>query len=228
VFFTDNNITANKSYAKRLFSALAQLGIYWLSQGSIDMADDEELMELAERSGCVGMLVGIESLSDENIADIGKKASNRVAEYEDKIRIFHKHKIGLIGCFVFGFDGDYKSVFRKTMDFIKRNNIDCPQLTVLTPYPGTSLRSELEAQGRIIHSRWEKYDVGNVVFMPKNMKPEELQKLYNEMCKKVYSRFAIIKRAVRSITYMKNPYRSFVFMKNTFIYRKLFQVSQQD
>ncbi|MHB9112521.1 MAG: B12-binding domain-containing radical SAM protein [Thermoleophilia bacterium] len=228
VFFTDNNITANKSYAKRLFGALEPLGIFWLSQGSIDMADDEELMELAERSGCVGMLVGIESLSDENIADIGKKASNRVAEYEDKIRIFHKHKIGLIGCFVFGFDGDDKSVFRKTMDFIKRNNIDCPQLTVLTPYPGTSLRSELEAQGRIIHSRWEKYDVGNVVYIPKNMTPEELQRRYNEMCSKVYSRLSIIKRGVRSITYMKNPYRSLVFMKNNFIYRKLFQVSQQD
>lgn len=228
VFFTDNNITANKSYAKRLFRALEPLGIFWLSQGSIDMADDEELMELAERSGCVGMLVGIESLSDENIADIGKKASNRVAEYEDKIRIFHKHKIGLIGCFVFGFDGDDKSVFRKTIDFIRRNNIDCPQLTVLTPYPGTSLRSELEAEGRIIHSRWEKYDVGNVVYLPKNMTPEELQRRYNEMCGKVYSRLSIIRRGIRSITYMKNPYRSFVFMKNSFIYRKLFQVSQQD
>jgi len=228
VFFTDNNITANKGYAKRLFRALEPLGIFWLSQGSIDMADDEELMDLAERSGCVGMLVGIESLSDKNIADMGKKASNRVAEYEDKIRIFHKHKIGLIGCFVFGFDGDDKSVFRKTVDFIKRNNIDCPQLTVLTPYPGTSLRSELEAQGRIIHSRWEKYDVGNVVYLPKNMTPEELQRRYNEMCGKVYSRFSIIKRGLRSITYMKNPYRSFVFMKNSFIYRKLFQVSQQD
>ncbi|MHB8793736.1 MAG: B12-binding domain-containing radical SAM protein [Thermoleophilia bacterium] len=228
VFFTDNNITANKSYAKRLFRALEPLGIFWLSQGSIDMADDEELMELAERSGCVGMLVGIESLSDENIADIGKKASNRVSEYEDKIRIFHKHKIGLIGCFVFGFDGDDKSVFRKTIDFIKRNNIDCPQLTVLTPYPGTSLRSELEAEGRIIHSRWEKYDVGNVVYLPRNMTPEELQRRYNEMCGKVYSRLSIIRRGIRSITYMKNPYRSFVFMKNSFIYRKLFQVSQQD
>ncbi|MDO8735792.1 MAG: radical SAM protein [Thermoleophilia bacterium] len=228
VFFTDNNITANKSYAKRLFRALEPLGIYWLSQGSIDMADDEELMELAERSGCVGMLVGIESLSDENIAEMGKKASNRVSEYEDKIRIFHKHKIGLIGCFVFGFDGDDKSVFRKTIDFIKRNNIDCPQLTVLTPFPGTSLRCELEAQGRIIHSRWEKYDVGNVVYIPKNMTPEELQRRYNEMCGKVYSRLSIIRRSVRSITYMKNPYRSFVFMKNSFIYRKLFQASQQD
>ena len=111
---------------------------------------------------------------------------------------------------------------------IRDSNIDCPQLTVLTPYPGTSLRSELEAQGRIIHSRWEKYDVGNVVYLPKNMTPEELQQRYNDMCVKVYSRFAIIKRGLRSIRYMKSPYRSFVFIKNNFIYRKLFQVSQQD
>lgn len=228
VFFTDNNITANKHYAKRLFKALAPLGVYWLSQGSIDMADDPELMGLAHESGCAGMLVGFESLSDQNIAEMGKKASNRVAEYEEKIRIFHAHQIGLIGCFVFGFDGDDKNVFRETVSFIKRNNIDCPQLTVLTPFPGTSLREELLAQGRILHSRWEKYDVGNVVFQPKQMTPEELQTGYNWACEQVYSWNAILKRGIRSMKYMKHPYRSFVFTKNSAIYRKLFQVSQQD
>lgn len=228
VFFTDNNITANKNYAKRLFRALAPLGVYWLSQGSIDMADDEELMDLARRSGCAGMLVGFESLSDENIANMGKKASNRVEEYEEKIRIFHRHQIGLIGCFVFGFDGDDKGVFKKTVDFIERNNVDCPQLTVLTPYPGTSLRDELEAQDRILHSRWEKYDVGNVVFSPKQMTPEELQAGYNWACEQVYSLPAILKRGFRSLRYLKNPYRSYVFARNSSIYRRLYQVSQQD
>lgn len=228
VFFTDNNITANKKYAKRLFRELAPLGIYWLSQGSIDMADDLELMELAVASGCVGMLVGFESLSEENIAEMGKKASNQVEEYEEKIRIFHRHKIGLIGCFVFGFDGDDKSVFKKTVDFIRRNNVDCPQLTVLTPFPGTALRDEMEAQGRLLHSRWEKYDVGNVVFQPKQMTPQELQEGYNWSCEQVYSRRAIWMRALRSIKYMKQPYRSFVFAKNSSIYRRLYQVSQED
>ena len=228
VFFTDNNITANKSYAKRLFKALAPLGVFWLSQGSIDMADDAELMELAQKSGCVGMLVGFESLSDENIAEMGKKASNRVEEYEDKIRIFHRHKIGLIGCFVFGFDGDDQTVFKKTVDFINRNNVDCPQLTVLTPYPGTSLRVEMEAQGRIIHSRWEKYDVGNVAFIPKKMTPEELQAGYNWACEQVYSYLAIVKRGLRSVRYMKNAYRSYLFSRNSSIYRKLYQVSQEN
>lgn len=228
VFFTDNNITANKKYAKRLFKALAPLGVFWLSQGSIDMADDPELMQMAVESGCVGMLVGFESLSDENIADMGKKASNRVEEYEEKIKIFHKHRIGLIGCFVFGFDGDDESVFRKTVDFIKRNNIDTPQLTVLTPYPGTSLRDELESEGRIIHSRWEKYDVGNVAFVPKKMTPEELQAGYNWACETVYSKPAILIRSLRSLKYLKSPYRAYVFARNNLIYRKLYEVSQQD
>jgi radical SAM superfamily enzyme YgiQ (UPF0313 family) len=227
-FFTDNNITANKKYAKRLFRELAKLEVYWLSQGSIDMADDLELMQLAHESGCVGMLVGFESLSEENIAEMGKNASNRVEEYAEKIKIFHDHQIGLIGCFVFGFDGDDNTVFKKTVDFIMRNNVDCPQLTVLTPYPGTSLRDELQAQGRILHSRWEKYDVGNVVFQPKQMTPEELQAGYNWACEKVYSWPSIVKRGLRSLSYMKNPYRSFVFAKNNGVYRKLYEVSQQD
>jgi radical SAM superfamily enzyme YgiQ (UPF0313 family) len=228
VFFTDNNITANKKYAKRLFRGLEPLGIHWLSQGSIDMADDPELMQLAAASGCAGMLVGFESLSEENIANMGKKASNRVEEYEEKIKIFHDHKIGFIGCFVFGFDGDDKSVFKTTVDFIKRNNIDTPQLTVLTPYPGTSLRAELEAEGRILHSRWEKYDVGNVTFIPKKMTPEELQEGYNWACEKVYSFPAIVKRSLRSIKYFRDPYHPYVFARNNAIYRKLYHVSQKD
>ena len=228
VFFTDNNITANRGYAKRLFKALAPLGIYWLSQGSIDMAGDDELMELAQASGCAGMLVGFESLSEENIVSMGKKASNRVAEYEEKIKKLHSHQIGLIGCFVLGFDGDDKTVFEKTVNFIQRNNIDCPQLTVLTPYPGTALREQLESEGRILHSRWEKYDVGNVVFRPKQMSPEELQAGFNWACEQVYSPVAIIKRGLRSVRYLKNPYRSYVFSRNSTIYRKLYRVSQQD
>ncbi len=227
VFFTDNNITANRKYAKRLFRALAPLGIYWLSQGSIDMADDDELMQLAEESGCAGMLVGFESLSEENIASMGKNASNRVAEYEEKIRKFHAHRIGLIGCFVFGFDGDDKSVFAKTVDFIERNNIDCPQVTVLTPYPGTALREQMQAERRLLHSHWEKYDVGNVVFKPKQMSAAELQAGYNLACEQLYSRRSIIRRGLRSLSYMKNPYRSYLFGRNSTIYRKLYKVSQE-
>jgi len=106
--------------------------------------------------------------------------------------------------------------------------VDCPQLTVLTPYPGTSLRVEMEAQGRIIHSRWEKYDVGNVAFIPKKMTPEELQAGYNWACEQVYSYLAIVKRGLRSVRYMKNAYRSYLFSRNSSIYRKLYQVSQEN
>ncbi|MHB0915054.1 MAG: B12-binding domain-containing radical SAM protein [Thermoleophilia bacterium] len=228
VFFTDNNITANKKYAKRLFQALEPLGIHWISQGSLDMADDPELMRLAIASGCAGMLVGFESLSEENIAVMGKKASNRVEDYEEKIKVFHEHRIGLIGCFVFGFDGDDQSVFKTTVDFIMRNNVDTPQLTVLTPYPGTVLRDELEAEGRIIHSRWEKYDVGNVTFIPRKMTAEQLQAGYNWACEKVYSHQAIVRRMLSSFSYFKSFYRPIVFARNNLIYRKLYQVSQQD
>lgn len=228
VFFTDNNITANKKYAKRLFKALAPLKIYWLSQGSLDMADDDELMDLAQESGCVGMLVGFESLSEENITEMGKNASNQVADYERKIRIFHKHKIGLIGCFVFGFDGDDEAVFKKTVKFIKRHNIETPQFTVLTPFPGTALRDQMEAEGRILHSDWKKYDVGNVVFQPKMMTPEELQAGYNWACEQVYSKWAVFRRGLKSMLYFRNPYRAFVFAKNNGIYRKLYEVSQSE
>lgn len=224
VFFTDNNIVGNPKYARALFEALTPLRIAWLSQGSLNLAHDPDLLALAARSGCIGMLVGFESLGDATIAALGKKV-NHVEQYESDVAALHRHGIGLIGCFVFGFDEDDASTIERTVAFVERVNIDVPQLTVLTPYPGTVLRTQLEQAGRILHSRWEEYDIGHVVFQPARMSVEELQAAYRSACARLYAWPRMVKRVLRSSLYLRSPGKTHAFWLINRVYRKLFELT---
>lgn len=227
VFFTDNNIVGNHKYAKELFRALIPLKIKWLSQGSLNFVRDEELLRLAQKSGCVGMLIGFESLSQEAIHGVGK-AVNRVEEYGKAINKLHRHRIGTIGCFVFGFDEDDEGLFKRTAKFVSKYNVDTAQFTLLTPFPGTVLREQMEKERRILHNNWQKYDSTTLVFQPKILPPGEFRKRFDWACWKVYSWPSIIMRLLKSIPYMRSLYRAFVFLQINTVYRKLFLVSLQE
>lgn len=193
IFFVDDNIVGNAAYAKKLFRALIPLKIQWMSQGSINMAADEELLRLCAKSGCVGMIIGFESVSQESLNSAGKHV-NKVKDFKDSIKKLHAFGIGVDGVFVFGFDHDTKDIFKKTADFVIENNLDACQFSILTPLPGTKLYERLESEGRIIDRDWSKYDVASVVFQPKHMSPEELLEGYYWVYKQVYSYRSILKR----------------------------------
>lgn len=224
VFFTDNNIVGNPKYAKELFKALIPLKIKWIGQGSLNAANDRELLKLARRSGCVGLLIGFESLSTKALSAMGK-VMNKVEGYKAAIKRLHKEKIGIIGCFVFGFDEEDSNAFRRTVRFVRQLNIEVPQFTLLTPYPGTVLREKMEAASRILHNQWEKYDVNHVVFQPLRMKVEELRVGYDMSCRTQYSYWSIFKRLTRSLFYLRSFYKMLVFWQINIVYRRLFLAS---
>ncbi|MCL5292070.1 MAG: B12-binding domain-containing radical SAM protein [Actinobacteria bacterium] len=226
VFFTDNNIVGNPKYAKELFRALIPLKISWISQGSLNLAHDLELLRLAARSGCIGMLIGFESLGSEAIESLGKKV-NKVSQYARDVKRLHRHGIGIIGCFVFGFDEDDEMIFERTVDFVRRVNIEVPQFTILTPYPGTVLRRSLEEAGRIIHSRWDEYDIGHAVFKPAKMSAAELEAKYRAACRETYSWWKMIRRILRGALYLHSPYKITVFWEINVVYRRLFELTTE-
>ncbi|RJQ53008.1 MAG: radical SAM protein [Actinobacteria bacterium] len=228
-FFTANDIAANKSYARRLFHALTPLGKKWFSQASVEMAEDEELVELAARSGCVGLLVGFESLVGHHL----KKARHafehdRRAYYEKIIETFHKYRIALIGCFVFGLDEQDEEIFGLTKDFIEETNIDVPQLTVATPYPGTKMREELDGQGRLLPLGWEYYDAVRTTIVPLQMPLEMLREGYDWIGQTLFSYGALWHRVRRSRDYLQERYRSYgVVLPINLVYRKLYELSHE-
>jgi len=173
--FLDDNIMGHRGYAKKLFEALIPLKIIWMSQASVNAAYNEELLDLAAKSGCKALFVGFESVSESALAEVGK-TQNRVEFYEEAVRRFHRHGIFIHGAFIFGMDDHDESIFKKTVDFVNEVKLDSVQYSILTPLPGTRLCRQLEEEDRVIDRDWSNYDCGHVVFKPKKMSPVELDR----------------------------------------------------
>ncbi|MEK6249858.1 MAG: radical SAM protein, partial [Planctomycetales bacterium] len=172
--FIDLSPVEDVNYAKALYRAMIPLGIRWVGLATTRIAEDRELLQLASRSGCRGVLIGFESISQKTL-NATKKHFHHSAHYAEVVRKLHDHGIGIQGCFVFGFDSDDESIFERTVEFVDQVHIDLPRYAVVTPFPGTALFRQWEAEGRLLHKDWSLYDVEHVVHQPRQMSPERLQ-----------------------------------------------------
>jgi len=202
VLFMDDNITANREYARELFTAMIPLGKRWFSQSSATVARDPELLDLARRSGCRGLFVGFESLSSDNLRS-WKKHKNLGQDYLEIINNFHAAGIAIFAGFVFGSDDDTPEVFQTTLDFLLKANVEILQATRMTPFPGTPLYTEMENDGRILDKDWSLYDFGHVVYEPRHMSRQTLANGVNWLQSRFYSRQAITRRIWRCGRYLE-------------------------
>jgi len=200
VFFVDDNIIGDRNHARELFEKIKPYKLNWLGQASMNLAKDDELLSLARDSGCMGLLIGFESLSDEVLKDVGKKP-NVTREYLSAIRNIQSYKIGIMGSFIFGFDQDDETVFDRYWEFIRRSGLEAVYLGIMTPYPGTRCYDELEKEGRIFDHDWSNYDTSHVVFHPKQMSSDRLSKGYQWAFRKTYSLYSIYNRLRSSQAY---------------------------
>ena len=202
ILFMDDNITANRDYAKELFSAMIPLGKQWFSQCSIELARDDKLLDLASRSGCRGAFVGFETLSQPSLRS-WKKHSNIGQDYLAIVRKLHAAGIAVFAGFVFGGDDDTADVFPQTLEFLLDANVECLQATRLTPFPGTPLFEEMDRQGHILDKDWSHYDFGHVVYQPQHMSRETLDKGVAWVQRQFYARHRITHRAWRCLRYLE-------------------------
>jgi radical SAM superfamily enzyme YgiQ (UPF0313 family) len=193
LFFVDDNIVGSPRYAKRLFKVLIPLNIKWFSQASLSIVKDRELLDLAQRSGCKGLFIGFESLSQESIKAMGKSV-NLVSGYKEAIKKIHDHGIGIQGSFIFGTHYDDASVFSDVLRFIEKTRLEAVIFSILTPFPGTRVYQTMMKENRILNTDWEKYDMNHVVYQPKKMTPRQLQEGFNWSYKRLYGYRSIFKR----------------------------------
>jgi radical SAM superfamily enzyme YgiQ (UPF0313 family) len=191
--FVDDNIVGNRNYARDLFQRLIPYGKRWLSHATLNLARDPELLALCAQSGCCGLFIGFESLSEANLKEIGKSV-NKVGEYEEAVKRLHDVGIGIEGSFVVGYDEDQASVFDRLVEFVKKTKLDGAHFFVRTPFPGTRLYRKLEEQGRIFDRDWSRYDLSHVVFHPRQMSPEALQEGSYRAYHEIYSYPSMIRR----------------------------------
>src|SRR5579862_6745371 len=188
--FIDNNLGSNRGYLRELCQALRPLNKIWSAAVSIDVTDDPASIRAMALAGCTGVFVGFESLTDENLVDARKKTP-KAGDYARRVRMLHDNGIQVNGSFVLGFDHDRKDVFARTAGWIEENRLECATFHILTPYPGTPLFRQMEAEGRLLHRDWSLYDTAHAVFRPRNMSPGELEDGYAWMYERLFSHASI-------------------------------------
>lgn len=200
VVFLDDNLLGDPARARPLLEGMCELGIRWGSQTNLRFAEDPELLKLVARSGCIGLFVGIESVTGANsrLAKSGTRYPQR--ELMKRIR---DAGIILETSIIFGFDDHDERIFEDTLRFLDECAPSVPTFHILTPYPGTSLFRQFEEEGRLLHREWDRYNHSEVVFRPKLMTPERLYRGWLEARREAYSWSSIISRVAR------NPGRRF-------------------
>jgi Fe-S oxidoreductase len=193
ILFVDLNLVSDVSYARELFTRLIPLGVQWFGLSTVLIAHDHSLMELMAKSGCKGLLLGLETVTRASLKDAGKRFNESV-NFKTLIGDLHKLDIAIQGCFVFGLDHDTPDVFDTTAEFVIDAGVDLPRFAVLTPFPGTPLHKRLVAERRILTQNWDLYDAQHVVFQPKNMTVAELAEGHERAWKRVYRWSAISRR----------------------------------
>jgi radical SAM superfamily enzyme YgiQ (UPF0313 family) len=193
VVFTDNNLGSRRDYLRQLCRALRPLERIWSAAVTLDVTDDPSLVREMALSGCTGVFIGFETLQDENLQD-ARKRSPRAADYARRVGLLHEYGIQVNGSFVLGFDHDRPDVFEKLVDWIEEVRLECATYHILTPYPGTPLFAQMEAEGRLLHRDWSLYDTAHVVFRPRHMTPKQLADGYAYCYERTFAHRSIWRR----------------------------------
>lgn len=190
IFFVDDNFLSDHAAAKRFLRELIPMRVRWVSQASIDMTNDPELMDLLEASGCLGNVIGFESLQEQNIRSM-RKAPNLMRprlhgatrrpdwdRYEKACQVLRDHHLQTWAAFTLGHDHDTPESIRETYDFAMHHKFCFAAFNILMPYPGTPLYDRLEREGRLLwDGQWwlhPEYRYNHAAFVPANMSPDEL------------------------------------------------------
>jgi radical SAM superfamily enzyme YgiQ (UPF0313 family) len=216
-FFVDDNITSNIDEAKAFFRALIPLKVRWVSQSSINAAHDEEFLELLARSGCMGVLIGFESVDEANLAAMNKRFNTMRGGFEQALANLRRHGIRVYGTFIFGYDGDTPDTFRRTVDFAKGHGLYIAAFNHLTPFPGTPLYERLERAGRLRFARWwldDGYSYNTIPFHPEQIPADELQRLCVDARRSFYTWPSIVRRSMMGAN-----------RANAFMFRNFFPIN---
>ena len=219
--FIDNNLGSRPEYLRKLCRALRPIEKIWSAAVSIDVTDDPSLVREMALAGCTGVFVGFESLADANLVDARKKTP-RTTDYARRVALLHDQGIQVNGSFVLGFDHDGPDVFARTVAWIEENRLECATFHILTPYPGTPLFHQMEAEGRLLHKDWSRYDTAHVVFEPKHMTAEELANGYAWCYRHLFSHRSIWCRRPRDWRAVM-PYlaMSYLYKRSNFLWHLL-------
>jgi radical SAM superfamily enzyme YgiQ (UPF0313 family) len=219
ILFVDDNIVGDVETAKELFAALIPLRIRWMSQASISMTRDPELMDLMRRSGCAGVLVGIESLFSSNLKDMHKGWNLAQQDYSTALGIARQHGIAMVGSFIVGLEHDTAGSLEATLEFAIHEKLFAVLFNMLIPFPGTELYRQFQHDGRLRYETWwldADYRYGQAVFQPKNFSAQWLEQKRMQMYRSFYGAGSIGYRLLEPLANTRDPWHALVYMMINF------------
>ena len=208
IFIVDDNIVGSGPRfirrAKDLFDRLQECDKEWGGQTCLNIVEHDDVLKSAQKSGCKAFLIGFESLDPIAIDSMHKSVNLRpnTRNFSDAIKKIHDHGIAIVGCFIFGSDGQDPDAFRRTIDFVLENEIDAVQLTLETPLPGTAFYKQMVAENRLLltdyPNDWRHYTIFEPVFKMNSMSPHRAYQGLLEAYAEVSSFGSSFRRALRT------------------------------
>jgi radical SAM superfamily enzyme YgiQ (UPF0313 family) len=199
LYFLDDHLFGNRRFATALFDGMAGMGRLWQAAATVDAVLAPGLLEAAVGAGLRSLFVGFESVNAPNL-DAARKRQNVGRDYGAVVRRLHDLGVMVNGSFVFGMDGDGPDVFDRTVEWAIELGVETATFHVMTPYPATALHARLEAEGRILHRDWDRYDTRQAVFRPRGMTIPELEAGYRRAYRDFYRWRAIWRGAATKDT----------------------------
>ena len=195
LLFLDDNPIAHPEEAKELFRRLIPSRMQWVSQATINVARDPELLDLVARSGARVLSIGFESLSEESLASVAK-SFNRPSRFKEDIEKLRARGIQVIALIMVGLDGDTPETFAATLRWLEENKIAFLKLFTPAPYPGTKFHADMLAAGRLLDGDWGHYDYGSPVVRPLHMTAEQMLDGFRYVYSGFYSVRSMLRRFV--------------------------------
>jgi radical SAM superfamily enzyme YgiQ (UPF0313 family) len=177
LYFLDDHLFGNRRFATALFDGMAGAGRLWQAAGTVDSVLAPDLLEKAVAAGLRSLFVGFETVNGANLA-AQRKRQNVGRDYAAVVRRLHDVGVMVNASFVFGMDDDGPDVFDRTVDWAVEQGVETATFHIMTPYPGTQLHKRMDAQGRMLHRDWDRYDTRQVVFEPRGMTATQLEDGY--------------------------------------------------
>ena len=225
IFFVDDNICTSHAALKDLCRALIPMRINWVSQGSIDMTRDLELMDLMVQSGCLGHIIGFESITRDSLVE-AKKGPNvpRFDNYETQLEVLRDYGMQTWAAFTLGYDHDTRDSVLRTLDFALENHFTFAAFNILMPYPNTPLYEKMTRENRHLYDgRWwlhPEYRFNNAAFVPTRMTPDELTDVCFQARREFNSIPSLLHRFLDLKTNMRTLIRAKTFWQFNPVFRK--------
>ena len=217
IYVVDDNFVGYspraREHALEFFKGIVEKGVdkQWAGSASMNIAEDEEVLHWAARSGCKLIFLGIESELIDQLEQSRKSVNLKigVVRYQQVYDKIHKAGISVLGAFIFGLDNDTPDTIANRTDYILDSDIDIVQASILTPLPGTELFKRFEKEGRLLYHNypedWEKYNYTEVVFKPQRMDSKEFEDAVHESWEKIYELKHLKRKFLHTMKQTKDP-----------------------